>query len=663
MGYFTIGGASSGGSGLTEEQLNERYLSKEGDTYTADYLQYKTFDAIDYQKGIVETIISQANSELHYSIVATENLYGAYGQQYTEIYQSPIDFYLATDEWNSWVRLSHTPWSYNTESFFETYLTNNDGFGYINQYADFYELYGTQGNDWFQTYADSYGWGTWHRSEDYGNVGIDLWSNDGFGVYGGQDGSWSNKYYLFIDEDYFDLIFPRAWQYQNSDYWGTGQYDYNDFGYHESYIQNTSQLDYPTFEVYGVKGNDFSGGDFNLYADSYGWGMWNSPDFYAPELQPPIGLDFWSNGGFNVYEGDRWSIGGLNYDHFISKEIFYTAINDWEYYQYLDNGEFARQKGYQLLAPETIEMWTDSLVYFNPLDEEGEKVYQKPISIAAYGVLNETPPALLFIDENGIERKVMPSILIGTDGYVPKNKNGLHIGETVLQTRRSLGNEVDTARIGFGEKDATFISSYHSSHLDDGFLDINSPNYSNKKLALAGQFEVGFDFIGNVGYNQQHYFSFNLPNEHINGNSYANYGSYYNGIFNDAKFSSQQIYGGDFDEHHYNFEAGINENYYIQNYFRQEMTTGLFGDYSGVYADGYYNQLYLRSGVNQGGIYNVVRTFGGVEMIETNIRSKAFTWQSDRSAYANHAAADTDTTLPSKAFYKLTGDRAVYQKP
>lgn len=36
---------------------------------------------------------------------------------------------------------------------------------------------------------------------------------------------------------------------------------------------------------------------------------------------------------------------------------------------------------------------------------------------------------------------------------------------------------------------------------------------------------------------------------------------------------------------------------------------------------------------------------------------------SDLTEYANDAAADADTALPSGYFYKLTGDRAIYQKP
>jgi hypothetical protein len=31
--------------------------------------------------------------------------------------------------------------------------------------------------------------------------------------------------------------------------------------------------------------------------------------------------------------------------------------------------------------------------------------------------------------------------------------------------------------------------------------------------------------------------------------------------------------------------------------------------------------------------------------------------------FASDAAADADATLPSKAFYKITGDRSVFQKP
>ena len=33
------------------------------------------------------------------------------------------------------------------------------------------------------------------------------------------------------------------------------------------------------------------------------------------------------------------------------------------------------------------------------------------------------------------------------------------------------------------------------------------------------------------------------------------------------------------------------------------------------------------------------------------------------NVYANHAAADADTDLKTNDFYKLTGDRTLYQKP
>lgn len=72
---------------------------------------------------------------------------------------------------------------------------------------------------------------------------------------------------------------------------------------------------------------------------------------------------------------------------------------------------------------------------------------------------------------------------------------------------------------------------------------------------------------------------------------------------------------------------------------------------------GYGLNLRVDDGVNPPSATNILeilinRTTGNVNYRYTQIR-----------VFADHTAADADNTLLSKAIYKITGDRGIYQKP
>lgn len=73
------------------------------------------------------------------------------------------------------------------------------------------------------------------------------------------------------------------------------------------------------------------------------------------------------------------------------------------------------------------------------------------------------------------------------------------------------------------------------------------------------------------------------------------------------------------------------------------------------------------TGVNRVEIYTGQKTTSGTDMQVETLRAyydeNGYYINAGIPTYANDAAADADSNLPSKAFYKITGNRGVFQKP
>jgi hypothetical protein len=524
-----------------------------------------------------------------------------------------------------------------------TYFSNTVGSGAPNDVSEFYQTPYYTGfgvNDWnayFEVYANA------NSDDKYSQ--LYLWNFDGTRVN--------------TARNYHNLYNWEAKQTQSV----AGN------TLKEIFINTNLSGDFGGSNYYWLKSDEGFDKNFETYADPQGWGSWHTRQNQG-WADGRVGIDLWTNWGFNAYGGEQtWN---SQFDLFAGEDMFYTAINNWEYYQFMSSSKFSLERGYFVHAPETIKLKVESELGF----EEEMQTFSNQTAISIKGGFlphNSDDhsiysdrfyeyPVLPSVQIASIETRFspardvtygyngMPTVLIGTDRY-DTSRHGVHLGTTVLQEDRSLGNYYDTVRMGFSSMrfGDLVIGGYKEGTESDLF---SIPSFENETLAQTSWWIFGND------YNYQQFSEHNnidytgKGNEIYNEPGYSEHEVYYNDYFPDSPKYTQKI-----------FAQGLNPS---SNYFWQ----GIQGYtpsyvYSGFYADGDYNDMWISRAGNDisiyGGIYNYVTQYGGMSVVETVVESNTFKWENART-YNTYSEVDLDDTLPQRAFYKVSGDRTVYQK-
>jgi hypothetical protein len=682
---FNKGGS---GGGLTEEEANDLYLRKIGDEFADQTtVDFSTFGGEHYGEGITERYYNHEDTNVYYSRTVGD----ANGQaEPSEVYQQADRWYAGVNNWSSYIGINDN----GSSPYFDLYLMDNYSV-YAYQYQDkeywqvahtnnydeklayiiteitgtpYYESYGKEGDDSYYTY----------QSPDYLNIesykqvdDLSGWSylSQYTNALNGSFEIWGDNY----DDDYIRIYN----QYHTADWWYALQEKrtlnwqiekqisletrLNPNGYNYYYLASTDSGE--------ANGNNYWDKAFDQYADRGGWGTYHYNDGVGGG-EGKTGIDLWTDWGFKVYGGKDGS--WINqFDLFAGEDNFWTAINDWEYYQLMRNNPQAFEKGYFVHAPDRYNFSLTSYVFVP--ESEPLPYYQEVMSVVSgwepnqqptapttdFGFITDrypvipsvliTSPGTSFVPDRFYSGK--PALFLGTEDY-GASRHGVHLGTTVLQDDKSLGNYNDTVRMGFSENRGTdnfIITAYSPGSFNDVYMSTFPDDYqAQTSLWIYGD-----------GFNYQGYFGFDSFLEDYNGSG--------NEIYNEPGYSEHLVYA-DWNS----FTPRYSHNIYANTalpYYYQGIYGGSENVYSGFYADASYNEIWLSTPYipgyfGWGGIYSQRVNRGGQDLIELTLSGATLLWDGAvyGRTYVSHTAANNDNTLPHNAFYKITGDVTLYQK-
>jgi hypothetical protein len=680
------------GSGLTEAEANDLYLRKIGDEFAdQEIVDFSTFGGEYYGEGIVHRHYNLPDNNITYYSRTVGDSYPGYSK-ISEVFQDSDEIDLAVNDWSSYMIITDDGTS---NPYFNLQLTDNGDYNvsayqyqdkeywqvaHTNNYDEklayiiteitgtpYYESYGQEENDYYYTYQDPAYWGIWseydNNRQNYSY--LELGNDSPWLAYGGYGDYWSNEGYS-----------SNFWGYHSFDYWGASQEKINSENQLEKliYLETVLQSNYNYYELRSTDsgnadGNGYWDKSFNQYVDRWGWGTYHQ----SIDLNSYDGdsvLEIWTNWGLSSYGDDEFD--DNQWDFFVGEDNFWSAINDWEYYQIMRNNPDAVEKGYFVNAPDQYKFTLKSYLE----DTFGEVIGFDQEAITIKGgwqrSFQDPSPLLdLFPNQFPVIPSVMitsprsnfepsdlvyngkPVVFIGTEDYFSE-RNGVHLGTTILQEDKSFGNYDDTVKMGFVSSVYTSLFSDNKDFHLIGYSDINNEDW-DKVFSDDIKTPTSFFFFGDQ-YNRQGYYEPN-PNGGYSGSG--------NEIYNDPTYSEQYVYS-DWDNFtpRYVSEIEASDTYtWFANYIYQPNSN----IYSGIYADANYNDLWMQDNslgytYSYSGIFNQKRTVGGQELIETVIQGNTFRWEQYSRTFDTHANADSDNTLPENAFYKIINDRTIYQK-